>query len=141
MKKGRRKGYLYTMEVLLTISMIFIVIIFAFRAAPSKPALEISLIKGDAFSALEYLDDSGQLRPLVYSGKPLDVAELQIEDLLEDILTKKVNFEIDICKNSDACSEENAPENREIIVVDYYLSGYKKSYDFYRVRMYIWKMI
>ncbi|MCD6557648.1 MAG: hypothetical protein J7K31_01285 [Candidatus Aenigmarchaeota archaeon] len=135
------KGYLYTMEVLLTVSMIFIAIIFAFRSAPSKPALEISLIKRDAFSALEYLDNSGNLRPLVYSGEPLDIVEMQIEDLLKAMLTKKVEFEVDICKNSDDCVTENAPENREVIVVDYYLSGYKKSYDFYRVRMYVWKMI
>ncbi|MCD6092604.1 MAG: hypothetical protein J7J38_01115 [Candidatus Aenigmarchaeota archaeon] len=127
-----RKGYLYTLEVLLAASMIFAAIIFTFRYAPIKPQTEMSIIKQQGFDALKYIDEKGDLRKYV----SLD-DETGIENDLSDILIKSIKFEIDICDN--VCDQRNVPTNQPIIIVDYYISGYDSDYGYNKVRLYMWK--
>ena len=62
------KGYIYTLEALIAISLILTSLIFLFGTAPTQPELEISIIKQQGFEALEYLDNRDFMRNHVEKG-------------------------------------------------------------------------
>jgi len=126
------KGYIYTLEVLVAASLIFVSLMFVFRSSPLKPQLEISLIKQQGFDALKYIDNEGNLKKYVSEAD-----EKELEDELKDILIKTIKFETEICETE--CSQRNVPGGQAIIIVDYYVSGYRSSYDYKKVRLYMWK--
>lgn len=138
-----RKGYLYTIEVLLAMAIVFVAVTFAFRAAPPKPELQLPLMKQIGFDALKYLDHSGKLR-----GYALNSDEKNLEKDLKDVMSKKIKFETEICTQPSTCSERNVPNDKTIAIVDYYItncinclsgSSYDKTYSFKRVRLYVWE--
>ena len=126
------KGYIYTLEVLIAISIIFISMVSLFRIAPAKPETEISIIKQSGFDALFYLDQSGILREMVLGNN-----ETEIENNLKNILPENIQFETEICRTS--CDTTNLPINKTIIAVDYYIGGYKETYSGKKVRLFLWK--
>lgn len=128
----RKKGYVYTLEVLIAVSIMFISLVLIFRTAPTKPELELSLIKEQGFDALLYLDQKGDLRRMVSENN-----ETGIEYGLKTILPLNVNFETDVCMSN--CDDTNVPSNRTIIVVDYYISSYMENYLGKRVRLWLWR--
>ena len=138
-KRFGMKGYLYTLEVLMTTMLIFVTFAYTFRTTMERPELEAPLIKEYAYRVLKQLDDYGSLRSDVYTYNA-QIAEKNIESDMRDYMPKKIGFEIEICTTSDSCSQRNVPSGKSIFVFDYYLSGWK-SYDFKRIRVYLWKNI
>lgn len=127
-----KKGYLYTLEVLIATSMITIALVFMFKTPPAKPEIELSIIKKQGFDSMDYLENSGDLRSLAFSSN-----ETQIEYLLRNLITG--SYEIQICGEGDACLDSNVPGNQTVMVIDYYQSGYKEGYAPKKVRLFLWR--
>lgn len=114
------KGYIYTLEVVIAISVIALSMIFIFGSPPVKPELELGLIKHQGFDALEFLDNKGLLRQL---------NDTDIEDNLRQLLPGNLQLSLD---------DSDLPD-RTIIVVDYYLANYRESYIGRNIRLYLWE--
>lgn len=125
------KGYLYTIEVLIAVSLVMASYVLIFQSPPTKPSLEVPLVKQQGFLALEHLDSAGILRPLVFSS-----AESRIEQELDRILVDSIKFETDVCGYS--CNSTNVPANVTVVAVDYYVSGYTSSFFSKKVRLWMW---
>ena len=126
------KGYIYTLEATIAISMILVSMAFLFGSAPTQPELEISIIKQQSFEALEYLDQLGLLREAVHTAN-----ETYIENQLSSMLPGSIQLEAEICTTN--CSEANVPEDETTIALDYYITGYKNTYLGKRVRLWLWR--
>ena len=131
--KMRKKGYLYTLEVFIALSMIFLTLVFVFRNPPLRPELEISLIKQQGFEVLEYLDYKGVLRQYVSNSD-----EVSIENSLSSLLSSNIAYETEICASS--CLDSNVPVNETVIAVDYYIAGYRDAYLGKKVRLWMWRL-
>lgn len=127
------KGYLYTLEVLIALSIIFGAILFVYKAPPTKPDAEISAIKQNGFEALRHISEKGMLGKYALEGN-----ESQIEYELESFLEKSMGFEISICQ--DSCDQTGVPEKQTVVAVDYYTAGYRTSFGPRTVRLYLWKL-
>lgn len=127
-----RKGYVYTMEVLIALSLILVSLVYVLRYPQTKPELELSLMKEQGFEALEYLNDKGNLKALVKNNN-----ETGLEEQLRIVIPKNINFEAEICISS--CSKTNVPDNATVIAMDYYVSGFRNSYFGKRVRLWLWQ--
>jgi hypothetical protein len=125
------KGYLYTLEVLIAVSIVFGAVFLVYRSPPPKPDAQIAMIKQQGFESLRYLDDQGLLRKYVNESN-----ETAIKNSLQNSLTKNIGFEIAICTTS--CDTIGVPDNQTIILVDYYISGYRNSFDPKKIRLYLW---
>ena len=126
------KGYIYTLEVLIAISLILVSVVFIFRNPPAKPEFGISTMKIQGLQALEYLDNKGDLKNLVFQEN-----ETELENRIKNILPIEAQFETEICNFS--CSAANVPLNETVIGIDYYASGYKENYVGKKVRLWIWR--
>jgi hypothetical protein len=127
-----KKGYLYTLEMLFAIAVIFGAIVFVFKASPDKPITEIGLIKQQGFDALQYMDESGNLKKYYYENN-----QSALDGELNNILTKSISFKADMCKYD--CSQDGIPGNQTIIIVDYYISGCRTNFNPGKIRLYLWK--
>jgi hypothetical protein len=128
------KGYVYTLEVLLSISLLTLTTAYLFSTMPEKPDLETSIIKEKSFETLRYLDNAGILRKYVANQ-----SEAGIEGEIANILPVNLDFDIDIC--STACTSTNIPGNRTVVSVDYYVSTYKDDYLGKKVKLWVWSII
>ena len=127
------KGYLYTLEVLIALSIIFGAVLFVYRSPPPKPESESLFIKQSGFDALKYLDEKGVLRMYAYQNN-----ESALENDLSSCLVKSIGFEAAFCY--DSCDSIGVPENQTVVAVDYYISGYRSASDAKKVRLYLWKL-
>lgn len=128
--KSKMRGYIYTLEVLLSISLIIIIVVFAFKFTPNRDVDNMPIIKDRMFNALEYLDHKGDLRPIANS---LDKASLDRN--LTSLLTG-LNYEFDIC--IDTCLLPGLP-NEPVVSVEYYISGYQDSYSKKKIKVWAWR--
>jgi len=126
------KGYLYTLEVVVAAFIIFTAIVYTFRSTPIQKDVSVFMIKSRCYNALKYLDDSGILREYVRRSY-----EEELEESLSEILPQNLEEEVVICKTD--CGYSSLPTDRSVIIVDYYISGYKSTYDFNKVRVYVWE--
>lgn len=126
------KGYVYTLEMLIAVSIIFGSIVFVFSSPVDKPDTELNLIKQSSFDALKYLDENNELKKLVVEGN-----ESEINILLESSIPKSIFFKAVICHSE--CSASGIPVNRTVVITDYYISGYRNIYLPEKVRLYSWK--
>ena len=126
------KGYVYTIEVLIAITIILLSVVLILRNPPEKPDYSTSTMKLQGIEALEYLDMKGDLKNLV-----LQENETEIESRIRDVLAKEILFEIELCNYS--CSNVNVPVNETITAVNYYVSGYKETFLGRKVRMWLWR--
>lgn len=126
------RGYLYTLEVLVAVTIITASIAFVFKFPQQKPETELSEIMRQGRNAIEYMDSVGILRDYVYQNN-----ETAIEYELAAVLSGGIGFETEICEND--CSPAGTPSNHTIVVTDYYLAGHGKNYEFKKVRLYLWK--
>ena len=126
------KGYIYTLEVLIAVSIILVSLVFIFRSSPVKPELETSLIKTQGADALSFLDSKGTLRKLVYADN-----ETEIETQLKTYLPKNIGFEVQVC--TSPCSAVNVPVNETVVAVNYYVSGYRENYIGKKARLWLWR--
>ncbi len=131
-KKRSLKGYIYTLEVIIAISIIVLSVVSILRTPPTKPEFSTSTIKMQGFEALEYLDRKGDLKKLVFQEN-----ETELENKMSGIMPKEIGFEMEFCSYS--CSEVNVPANETVVVVNYYVSGYKENYIGKKVKLWIWR--
>ena len=126
------KGYTYTLEVLIAVSVIIVSITFLFKTPLQKPELELSTIKRQGFEALKYLDESDQLR-----NSTLNKNETELENALRGLLVSE--YDVDICDPNATCLGTSIPKNQTIIIIDYYISGYKQDYNVKKIRLFLWR--
>lgn len=126
-----KKGYIYTLEVIFAVSIIFIAMVFAFRSPEPKPKIETSLIKEKGLSALEFLSESGDLRKLVSSSN-----ETGINETLRDLIPNNIDFKVKIC--AVQCPEVVLPENTTVIILDRYVAGSENIYTGNKLRVWLW---
>ncbi len=126
------KGYIYTLEVLIAISIMILSVALILRNPPAKPEFSTSTIKLQGFAALEYLNEKGDMKNLVAQNN-----ETELENRIKDILPREIQFETEICDFS--CSEVNVPVNETVTVINYYVSGYKESFAGKKVKMWLWR--
>lgn len=132
MRSFSSKGFVYTLEVLIAISMILISVVFILRSPPEKPDFSTSTMKLQGFDALEYMDNKGDLKNLVFQNN-----ETEIENRIRDILPREILFETQLCNVS--CSEVNTPVNETVVVINYYISGYTNNYLGKKVKLWLWR--
>ena len=125
------RGYVYTLEVVFATAIVFASVIFIFNLLPPQQS-SIQLIKNSAYDALQYMDYSGDLRPLVLAGD-----ESQIESRLNSMLPVNLGFEAEVC--SAYCSLTGVEFNRTVIAVDYYVAGFQNTYAGKKLRLWVWE--
>lgn len=123
------KGYLYTLEVLIVASLIFISMTFIFRSPFLRPKTETSIVLFNGNQVLEYLDYNGTLREMVLNND-----EYGLEQQLAYLLSKNIFYEV-----SFSCNTRNIPENKEVMVSSYYLAGNKESYNYNKICLFMWR--
>ena len=127
MANNKLKGAMKTLEVVLAASILLIGLGFVFSPKTVSP---IDDMKEQGYDALDYLADSGQLRKYAES-------EQDIGMLLDPLID--YNFMGVFCR--EACNA-SVPDNRDVVALDYYISGYASSdgikSDLKRFRLYIW---
>ncbi len=126
------KGYVYTIEVFLAISLVLITLVFLYRTPPEKPQLEISVMKLQGMHTLEYLDKKDDLRKFAVTANESD-----IERRLNDTIIRAIDFEIDIC--TITCNETGVPRNKSVVSVDYYIAGYRERHNVTKIKMWMWR--
>src|SRR3989338_2505354 len=115
MDKKKMRGYIYTLEVFIAVSIMIITLTFLYRTPPQKPQFEISEIKMQGMQALEYLDKKGDLRDqAIISNKTI------LESRINNTLITSLGFETDTCKFT--CDMTDVPANKTIVSIDYYIA-------------------
>lgn len=130
-KNCGRKGFVYTIEVLLAIFLVAVTITSLFLQVPEKPQGDIAITKRLGIETLEYLDNKDVLRNYVNSN---DAAGIERE--LDALLPNRLNSNATICERS--CTFSGLPVDRNVIVADYYVSGYRTTYLGKKVRVFMW---
>jgi hypothetical protein len=125
-----KKGYVYTLEVMIAVAIVLVAIVILFSTAQVPEASSVGLIKKQGYDVLEFLDINDELRPLVKNGD-----ENTLKTRVRTLLTSGITIELDIC--TVQCSGQ-VPQNKNIVSVDYYVSGYKDSFFNRKVRMWMW---
>ncbi len=128
---GYSKGYIYTLEVLLAVSTILVTIVLVFSTTPEEAETDLPVIKQNAYDALFYLDKSDDLRRIVSTE-----GVKKLEKNLTDLLSKNIKFDVTICTST--CTATGLPPNKPVIVVDYYISGYREMFLNKKVRLWLW---
>ncbi len=124
------RAYLYTLEVLIALSAVFIVIVLAMKFAPTKPNVEVSLLQLKLDEAIDYLESTGRLRNLVYAEKDAEL-ESEIEELLENL------YEVEVVICTTSCSLPKLP-NTNVAEVTRYFATNDSSYSFKKLLVYAW---
>lgn len=130
MKNSAKKGYVYTIEAGIAISVIVIAVVLVLNSQQAAQPLSVPLIKQQAYEALEYLDNKGDLKLLIYSE---DADE--IENRLRALLPPTISIDADVCMTE--CSG-TLPAGQTVISVDYYISGYRDNFGFKKLRVWMW---
>ena len=126
------KGSLYTLEVLIALSIILIALFVTLRTPPNRPESEIAIIKRTGFDAIDVMNQRNTLREWVDADN-----ESRIETELAGFLPRNVLAEVDVCTTT--CSEVNLPPNQTVVGIDYYVAGYKNTYIGKKVRAWYWR--
>ena len=130
-KKGS-KGYVYTLEVMLAVSLIFVTLILVFSSSPEEPETNLAIMKQNGYDTLFYLDITGDLRNAVARG-----AVSEIDANLTGILPQNIRFDTNVCTTS--CNSTELPSNSTVVTVDYYIGGYRSEYVGKKVRLWMWR--
>ncbi len=126
------KGYVYTLEILLAVTIIFVSMVFLLRTPPPKPDFETSIIKRQAFESLEFLDNAGKLKSQAAADN-----ETKIEQDLAGVIPQIMFYETEVCKKS--CSTFNVPGNETVVSADYYVGAYRDTFAGKKVKIWAWK--
>lgn len=124
-------GYIYTLEVMLAIALIFVTLVLVFSSSPERPETSLAIMKQNGYDALFYLDQSDDLRDAVSRGSVSN-----IDSNLTALLPASIVFDTNICTTS--CNSTELPANKTIVAVDYYISGYRGQYIGKKVRLWMW---
>ena len=126
-----KKGYIYTLEVLVAVSIILITLVLVFGTTPEEAETDLPVIKQTGYDALFYLDKSDDLRKIVTTE-----GIKQLNKNLTDLIPKNIKFDVTICTTT--CTGNGLPPNKPVIVVDYYVSGYRETFVNKKVRLWLW---
>lgn len=132
MHLSQSKGYVYTLEAMIAIALIFVTLIFVFSSSPEQPETSLAIMKQNVYDALVYLDQSDDLRNATSTG-----SVSAIESNLSKLLPASIKYDTIVCTTS--CNSSELPANRTIVTVDYYISGYQDKYVGRKVRIWIWR--
>lgn len=124
------KGYIYTLETMIAISIVLIAATVVFSTANVPETSSLGSIKRQGYNAFEFLDQKDELRLLVKNENELD-----LKKKIRNLLPAGISIELDIC--TTACSG-NTPQGKNIVSVDYYVSGYKDSFFNKKVKLWMW---
>ena len=128
---GKKKGYIYIVEVLLAIGIMLAAVFFVFGTSADIPDYSHVIMGQTGFDALHYLDNKGILRQLVHERK-----ETELENALSPLIPDNIGYETEICTVS--CSNANLTGTQTVISIDYYISSYRESYVGKKVRLWLW---
>lgn len=126
-----KKGFIYTLEVLIAISLITLTVVFLFRFSPQTTQSDITILKISGMNALVYLDQYYDLDMWVFEGN-----ETNIENTLEQLLPEGINYEAEVCETE--CNTIGVPTTKSVVAVDYYVSSYGKHLVSSKVRLWLW---
>ena len=130
----KMKGYVYTLEVLLAVSLMFFSMVFVFRVPEFTQDTSSAILKAKGQDILKKLDENGDLRKIVLED---DIESLKIN--ITSYMPQNIGFDAKICKKT--CEEPTLPIDKEIVYLNYYISGDNQNYDISRVDMWIWVLI
>lgn len=128
--RGSQKGYVYTLEVMIAVGIVLVAIALLFNTAQVPQSSNLGLIKRQGYEALEFLEQNETLRALVRNDDASG-----IENRVKGLVPTTVDIEIDVCTTQ--CSGD-VPENQNVVIVDYYVSGYVDEFLNRKVRMWMW---
>ena len=126
-----KKGYVYSLEMLIAVSIIIVALVLIFREGPKEQQIEVSMLKRYGWESLEYMNYNGSLREYVANNDGEG-----LKNTLSDMLPRNVFFELAICKLQ--CDDTNVPKNKTVVTVDYYVSGYRNNFVEKKVKMWVW---
>ena len=132
MSNRKMRGYIYTLEVLLSVSIVIITLTYLYRTPPIKPQSEISAMKLQGIQALEYLEKKDDLRQYVIIANETDIRRR-----INDTIITSIDFEIDTCTLT--CNSTGVPENKSVVSMDYYIAGYRGTHNVTKVKMWMWR--
>ena len=124
------RAYLYTLEVLIALSAVFLILVLTMKFAPTKPNVEASLLQLKLDEAVDYLESAHRLRALVYAGKGAELED-EIEKLLENL------YEVRVVICTTSCSLPELP-NSDVAEVTRYFATNDSSYSFKKLLVYAW---
>ncbi len=125
------KGYLYTLEVLIAASIIFVTLALVYKTPPLKPEMQFSSIEKIGIDAMDYFYIKGDLREWTFYGN-----ESVFETELRNVIPRSVDFEVSL---GSECDTINVPENRTTFLVANYISGLHETYGAKKVCLFMWE--
>jgi hypothetical protein len=126
------KGYIYTLEVLLAISIILGSIFLIMGGIRNSEDYRPTSVAQQMFDALKYMDTKGTLRASVDNNNTL-----YIKNNLTALLPETIKFAVAVCTTD--CSSTATPNDRTVFVLDYFIAGYKDVYLGKRVHVWVWE--
>jgi len=130
LKFKKSKGGLYMVEVLIVVSIMITSFVVFFSKPRISPKFSVEMIKNEGFWALRQLDSKGFLRMYVENN---DVNSINSE--LSKLLPNTMRYDVSICQTT--CTNVSLPVNETVVVVNYYLYGWKKVNP-KEIRIYMW---
>jgi len=128
------KGQLYMLEVGIAILMILSVVIFLFLNPPDSPEYKIINYKMNAYTGLEVLERTGDLRRYVADNNATAINE-SLNQYIPNFLSRTVVIFNDTTNLTTKPSLSNLNES---ISVSYFLAGDFDDYKPRDVRVYMW---
>ena len=128
----KRKGFVYTLEALIVIGIVFVLMAFVFRFSIPASQPDVVIIKRAGIDALEYMEQNFDLRRYVS-----EVDTAQIDKGLASILAGNIKFETEIC--SASCNPVGVPAKQTVVVVDYYIAAYRDGFEGQKIRLWMWR--
>ena len=125
------KGYVYTLEVLLAVSIVFLTMVFAFKVPEFSSDATVPSLKDAGEEALRTLDERGTLRSILLGND-----EQALYGNLSALLPTNAAFAAAIC--TPGCAEPPLPEKRTVVVVRYYIAGDNEHSDPAAARIWLW---
>jgi len=123
------KAYLYTIELMITLSIVFLIITFVFNAPSFRPDFGKNVIKKSIINSAEYMYYNDELRKFMENNNE-SLVEARIIQMVPDTITIEV---------SDNCDTANLPQFLDVYRVKYYIAGYQERYFFKRICISGWE--
>jgi len=126
------KGYVYTLEIVIGMILMLVTFVSLFSNPPSKPEIEVTIIKQSGFNSLDFINREGLLRELVQNN-----SEAELESRLSALLSKCIKPEVEIC--AETCGTTGVSTTGNVITLDYYVSAFNENYMGRRVKLWLWR--
>jgi len=130
------KGFLFTLEAVISILMILFIIVFLFQNPPTSPEYQILNYKYKAYHGVEVLDKRGDLRNDVVNNNATNI-KTNLDVFIPDFLT----YEVVIYNETTNVTEiptSITSQNDTVISVSYLISGDINEYKPRDIRVYLW---